>query len=302
MIRRLRSLWTAIAVLLAVAQATGQDPTAGSGPIPVHGGSVDLPAPTPLEADSGPCLPGDAFLEPASRLSPGWFLAVELGVAKPVLRGLLAGSVNGPNQFKDIVILPTVYDWAASPQLELGYRLPENCGEVQLTYRFLISDRASSLDGLNGTGPADMHNHLDLEDIDLDYARHDFSIGPHWDLKWWVGARLTVQYYDTEASNFLRPAAGHRSLRGRGATSGRRPLAHPRLESAVILWPRRGSSALGPRSSDIRGGGHRPWRGAVWRCRGHRSHPVLACLRRAGWPGLGAVPAMAVPAGGRLPV
>ena len=80
-------------------------------------------------------------------------------------------------------------DWTVAPRLEVGYRLPSAFGDVRrLSYRFLATDGNGSTSGLDGT--ASLHSRLDFNQIDLDYLSREFSLAPHWDMKWHFGLRL----------------------------------------------------------------------------------------------------------------
>ena len=40
---------------------------------------------------------------------------------------------------------------------------------------------------------------LDVNVIDLEYASREFALGPNWDMKWKVGARLASVFFDSKA-------------------------------------------------------------------------------------------------------
>jgi hypothetical protein len=103
--------------------------------------------------------------------------------------------------FTDTVNLPTAsFDWTGSPRLELGYRLAQGFGEFSMSYRFLVSEARDTFDGfdLDG-GPGFLKSRLNMNVIDLDYGTREFSLGPRWDMKWRVGARLASIYFDSRA-------------------------------------------------------------------------------------------------------
>lgn len=266
-VRTLAVLVTAATLLAGLDPTDAQEPSANTGRVtvttlphpqpdalapqctpPSPGAAVPvLPACAPFEDCNGPLLKGDPLLDRRDCATPGWVLAAELGIVKPRITGFLAGQVNVGNVFTDTIALPApFYQWTGAPRLELGYRFPEAFGEAVLSYRLLVSDGCATLDDLNGTGPADMHGHLDLHSIDLDYAQHEHFLGPHCDLKWRVGARLASIFYDTEAatifdaqraSDHFVGAGPHAGLDLRWSPGGPRWSLYSRVEGAA-LWGR----------------------------------------------------------------
>jgi hypothetical protein len=170
-----------------------------------------MPAPSPLspawcvaEDSNGNLLAGDPYLEPPEFPRPGWFTGLETLLLKPRVRNDVVGLVpfNGASTL--VYIPQTRLDWTVAPRLEIGYRLPEGLGEFSFGYRFLASDGERNRD-FQGIGPLTrrVESRLDLNVFDLDYSSREFFLGPDWDLKWRLGARLATSYLDQKSHSFL---------------------------------------------------------------------------------------------------
>jgi hypothetical protein len=260
-VRRLRCYLIAVMLLAGISPASAQEaPPSTSGPVTV----TTLPHP-PAEAagQAGtpalgipvlppPCAGCDgtgtrlSLFDIQGNLTPGWVVAVEMDLVKPHITGFLNNLVNVGNQFIDNVGLPSpYYRWTAAPRVELGYRFSDRDGELLISYRFLGDDGWAALCGLP-TGQANLGGTLDLNSIDLDYARHEHVFGPSWDVKWRAGMRLAVSHFDYQASNPFElqqasddfvGAGPHAGLDVRWWTGWQRLFLYGRLEGAA-LWGR----------------------------------------------------------------
>jgi hypothetical protein len=107
--------------------------------------------------------------------------------------------------FAEQVSLPTAeLDWTASPRIELGYRFSQGFGEFLLAYHSVVSEGTGTLADFDfDGGQGFLKTRLDLNVLDLDYASREFSLGPHWDMKWKVGARLASVFFDSRATGFF---------------------------------------------------------------------------------------------------
>jgi hypothetical protein len=152
-------------------------------------GCADLPE---------PYFVPDPLLDKPDFAAPGWFLDADVGFAGPHIKGVETDANAGGNTLPNIESLPTAgLDWTVAPRLQLGYRLPSAFGEIALSYRFLVTDGNGSTSGLDGT--AALHSRLDFNQVDLDYLSREFSLAPHWDMKWHFGIRLAQVYFDSRA-------------------------------------------------------------------------------------------------------
>jgi hypothetical protein len=94
----------------------------------------------------------------------------------------------------DTVSLPFArQNWTVMPHVELGYRFGQGAGELLVAYRSLFSTGTEA--GNGGT----LHSRANVNIIDLDYANHENSLGPLWDMKWRAGVRIFNLYTDTQA-------------------------------------------------------------------------------------------------------
>lgn len=159
------------------------------------------PISAPYQENNGGLLPGDPLLDRPGSPPPGWFASLELNVLAPHIQNRLQGQVAVDGFVPDTVHLPTApLDWTGAPRLDIGYRLPEGCGEFLVGYRFLVSEGTNLLYGfdLDG-GDAFLKSRLNMNVIDLDYASREYSLGRYWDMKWRVGGRIAVVYFDSLA-------------------------------------------------------------------------------------------------------
>jgi hypothetical protein len=167
-------------------------------------------------------LQGDPLLE-SPWAPPGWFLGVEFDLVSPHITNHLTGTVTVTGFQPDTVQLPTApLDWAGSPRLALGYRLPQGCGEILLTYRYLLTEGHEILEGFDlDSMPGLLKSRLDFDVIDLDYGSQPIPLGAHCDVKWQAGLRLSSLFFDSQAvgrlleqreSNYFLGAGPHTAI------------------------------------------------------------------------------------------
>jgi hypothetical protein len=189
----------------------------------------------------GPYFEHDPVLDPPQSPQPGWFTDVQLAILKPHLRNDLTGAVvvgtNGSNNAltgappgADTVALDAArLNWTVSPRFEVGYRLPSGFGEVALAYRFLSSEGTSRTMGTDTT--ALLKSRLNMNQLDLDYVSREWSLWPHWEMKWRVGLRLASVYFDSRADEpFDAAAAGSMVFEQRDSDSWRGAGPHAGVE------------------------------------------------------------------------
>jgi hypothetical protein len=88
-------------------------------------------------------------------------------------------------------------DWTGVPRLAVGYRFAEGCGEVLVSYRFLISEGTEVAPNFDFLGDGQVKSRLNMNVIDLDYRSSEYSLAPRWDMRWTVGARIASVYFDS---------------------------------------------------------------------------------------------------------
>jgi hypothetical protein len=132
----------------------------------------------------------------------GLFLDTELAILFPVVDNKLSAIVTFPNGASEALHVPrSDLSVTVSPDLEVGYHLPDSLGDLLLGYRFLVTDGHS--DEIASFGAASVKSRLDINQIDLDYATATYSPLPRYDLKFRLGARIGIVYLDTSASDAL---------------------------------------------------------------------------------------------------
>jgi hypothetical protein len=94
-------------------------------------------------------------------------------------------------------------DATVTPRFELGYRLPDGFGELKLGYRFLDTSGSDTLT-FGDLGPAAQKGRLDVNFVDLDYGMWEFSLGPDWEMRWFLGLRYATAFFDSQVA-FLHP-------------------------------------------------------------------------------------------------
>jgi hypothetical protein len=225
-------LVAALLVLPAVASAQQPDllppvpvPVAPPGPPPVPPGPTPGPPPVPFVppapstglADPGPNGWGPIYGAYSS--APTFFLGFELDILKPVFKNHLQGSVSFPDGTSATLNVPsTPLDWTVSPSFELGYKLPDSCGEFLLRYRFLNTDGTGSV--ATDAGDVGVKSRLSMNVIDLDYNSARYQPWPRWDLRWTIGARIATVFYDTSISNDAFSQSASNYFYGAGPHAG----------------------------------------------------------------------------------
>ncbi|MFN4259764.1 MAG: Lpg1974 family pore-forming outer membrane protein [Gemmataceae bacterium] len=154
---------------------------------------------------NGPLLAGDPLLDPPVGGKLGWFSAVQVGLLAPRFKNQLINFVPLEPGFLVTVATPGAeLAWTSSPQVEVGYRFAQGCGEVLLTYRSLVSEGHQTIPLYDFFGPGSLRSRLNANIIDLDYGSREWALGPAWDMHWRIGVRLADIFYDSRAQGALR--------------------------------------------------------------------------------------------------
>ncbi len=130
---------------------------------------------------------------------------------KPHLRTQLttAPDFNGPTG-GPITIGASSLDWTGVPEFSLGYRFSQGGGELQATYRLVLSSGTEALPGNDLYGnPARLRSSLNVQTLDFDYITQEFlsegqDISRFFfrELRAGVGLRAAAAYFDNRASGF----------------------------------------------------------------------------------------------------
>jgi hypothetical protein len=124
------------------------------------------------------------------------FFTAEISVLQPALKNRIGNDT--PLPVGGLIRVPSVsLDTTVSPMFEVGYRLPDSCGQFSVGYRFFASEGNGSRDVNGVTVP--IRTRADLNVIDLDYGTAPFEVAPLWDLSWRLGARIADVFFDSRA-------------------------------------------------------------------------------------------------------
>jgi hypothetical protein len=159
------------------------------------------------DAPQGPYFDCDPRTDPPVLPQPGWFADVEVGIMLPHITDDAHDAVTVDGKSTRVQLPGGTIDWTAAPRLEVGYRLPEGFGEIAFAYRFLGSTGSSTISGPFSApdAPGSVHNRLDINIADLDYASNELSICSWW-AKWRLGLRGADNFFDTTVTEPLAAA------------------------------------------------------------------------------------------------
>jgi hypothetical protein len=206
--RRLPPAGAAALLMLCWAVAVG----------PAFGQEAAPPAQPKTAAPSSPSVSGD----PAAPAAPAWgpsldwsphkphlevepdcFVNADIALVFPHLGSLLTGPVILENGTVTTVALRNArLDATVSPRFQLGaLRFGPGYGEVAVGYHFLATEGTAQIPAFDASGAATVRSRLNLQTFDLDYLRNDCPLW--WDaaLSWYVGARLQIVFFDTQAQS-----------------------------------------------------------------------------------------------------
>jgi hypothetical protein len=198
-----------------------------------------------FEDRNGGLLVGDPLLDPQG-LTPGLFATAELDLVGVHVRNRL----NAPRAlFGDTIAVPGApLCWTGSPRFELGYRFGQGFGEVILAYESLVTEGCTTTFYVPPTlgllTPGHLHSRLNLNVVDLDYAQHEWGLGPQWDMIWLAGVRIGTSYYDShrcspllheQVSNSYVGAGPHAALDLRRRLGGSALSLRGKVEGAGLI-------------------------------------------------------------------
>jgi hypothetical protein len=225
-------------------------------PPPLMPGRPIYPLSAPYQDHNGPLLRRDPLLDRPPSPQPGWFAAMELNVVAPQIKNRLQASVTisspllqqpGIQEFvPSRVHLPTAeLDWTGAPRFELGYRFPEGFGELLLAYRFLVSEGHDTIPNFDFGDQGFLRSRLDLHVVDLDYGSREYSLDPHWDMKWRAGVRLANVFFDSLAEGFFRAEGTSNHFIGAGPHVGLDLYRSLAIDGLGLFIQLEGASVMG---------------------------------------------------------
>jgi len=192
------------------------------------------------DALPGPYVDCDPRLDPPVLPQPGWLVDVEVGVLLPHVVNDMHDAVKVNGVTSRVQLPGGTLDWTAAPRIELGYRLPEGFGEIDLAYRFLGAQGTGTASGPFAApdAPGSLTKRLDIQTADLDYASNELSIGTWW-IKWRLGLRGSDIYFDSRVDEpFAAAAAGSGVFERRDTNNfwGIGPHGSLELERRLTDW------------------------------------------------------------------
>lgn len=233
-----------------------------------------------------PVLVEDPILELPEVGAPGWFEAVDVGILVPHLNNHLSGAVDVGGSTRNVTVPVTELDWNMATRFEIGYRFAEGAGEVLASFRNLNARGRDWLPSYDLLGGGTLQTRLDMNVGDIDYGVRDPSLGPMWDVKWRVGARVAGVYFDSRAQGALLGQRISNNFVGAGPHAvldlwrkiGINGLAlFARTEGAVVIG---GLGQSFEETQSVRGV---PFLGGALRDTGIQSVPVLNLQLGVGW-------------------
>jgi hypothetical protein len=190
-------------------------------PPPPPGGLVAPPPGGYFQDRNGPLLRGDPLLDRPLSPPPGWFSNLEINLLGPHVSNQLSSPV-AIGGIVDTVALPGApLDWVGSPRIEVGYRMPQGCGEFLVGYQSLVSSgKAIALDFEGAGNDGFLKSRLNMNVVDFLYGSREYSLAPGWDLDWRIGARLATVYYDSRAVGVFLEQSESSNFIGAGPIAG----------------------------------------------------------------------------------
>jgi hypothetical protein len=180
--------------------------------------SAAPPAYIDHEDNNGTLLKGDPLLD---WTGCGWFAALEADVVGPAVKNRLTAPVTVAG-VTTLVQLPSAdLRWTGMPHLELGYQLGQGAGALSIVYRGLYASGTGTIGAFDAAGAtAPLSSHLTMSVIDFDYSSRENSVGPLWDMKWRIGARVATLFFDSTAATALLGERESNNFVGGGLHAG----------------------------------------------------------------------------------
>lgn len=188
---------------ITILQALPQPPL-----LPASLAAPMVTAPPRDEPAGRPYFVPDLFLDGGPFRQPGWFAGVEVAALKPLL--ITQTIVQDPadraaGNFYRTNVPSATLNWAASPRVYIGYRLPSGFGELSVAYRNLQSSGSTTTNLLDG--PTSLASNLRFDLLDFDYSNNEFTFLPNWEMRWTAGLRLLWLSYNSQAQQPAGQAA-----------------------------------------------------------------------------------------------
>jgi len=223
-----------------LAGSTEPDPLPGLPRPPDQPNTLFRPAPAaPGYAccdEECPYFEKDPLLDPACLPHPGWLFDVELDILGTHVVDRIGETDPTTATVRGVPVPMATLNWTVSPRFEAGYRLPSGFGEIDVSYRFLLTEGIGNLPAGSAASPtaaATLRSQFDLNAGDVDYAANEMSLGPNWLMKWRIGLR-TADLLFASAADEPGPAGTRFSISDNYWGIG--PHAGVELRSRTNAW------------------------------------------------------------------
>src|SRR5439155_10488925 len=119
------------------------------------------------------------------------------------------------------------------------------CGELLIAYRFLVSEGRAVIPGFDFGDDGFLKSRVDVQVFDFDYGSREYSLDPHWDMKWRAGVRLANVYFDSLAAGFFREESTSNHFIGAGPHVGLDLWRSLDIEGMGLFLRLEGASVIG---------------------------------------------------------
>jgi hypothetical protein len=168
-------------------------------------GPINLPPPPPPPPGyipvEGPYPRREVFLDQPFSPPPGWFFNLQVDSVGTHIKNRLTAPVTvDPLGVDTVHLAGAELDWTGAPHFELGYRFPDNLGEVMVAYKLVDTEGNAILPGYDLDGSDGfLHSRFNMNVVDIDYATPELPITQKWNVKFRAGARIAAIYFDNNA-------------------------------------------------------------------------------------------------------
>ncbi len=147
-----------------------------------------------------PYFEHDPVLDACCMPQPGWLWDVEMDILGTHVVNQVG---NAAPPYNSVPTVPMAkLDWTVSPKFEAGYRLPSGFGELDVSYRFLLTQGDGTEPAGGSASPdaaAALNSHLDMNIGDVDYASEEFPVVLNWLMKWRIGLRTADVLFTSQS-------------------------------------------------------------------------------------------------------
>ena len=168
-------------------------------------------------------MPAEPLLQhgPPLYTEADMYAGFEATLLAPHLHSALTALVPLGTGSRLVILQNARLETTVSPRFELGmFRTPDSLGEIVLGYRFLVSDGEDITPGPTIPELAARRSRLDLQMFDLDYACNCHDLGPDTRLRWDVGGRFQVAFFDTKTQSAVSAMQANNDFFGAGPHAG----------------------------------------------------------------------------------